>query len=469
MTDLEPKELTGVYDNDDLGNSQRFLDRWGHNLWYLPDGKADARWLSWNGRYWEANYGQAHRWVIETHNYMAVQEVRNATGDDALGKTKWNKKSTNVPRVKRTLEQSRNAPGMRREMDEFDTLADVMTVGNGTVDLRSGRLMEPRREDLISRATDVEYHPDAEAPVWDEFLETVQPDPEVRDFLQRAVGYSLTGTLRDQCLLILYGFGANGKSTFIEAVRNVLGDLAAQTPAATVVGGRDTHPEGLARLRGKRFVTTTETRTGKLREDVVKQISGGDTLTARFMYGESFEFSPQLVLWMAVNELPNITGSDKGIWRRLMPVPFPVTIEAADRDPYLPEKLADEAEGILAWAIEGAVKWHRKSLHDDLPVAITETLMEYREDEDDVSRFLDDVMEADEDAYVTNGDLFKVWTAWAEQQGIERGTAVTLGRKLTKHGIDKGRERFDGKLTRVRLGLRIRQEWLRELEDDLAF
>jgi putative DNA primase/helicase len=333
-------------------------------------------------------------------------------------------------------------------------------VKNGVLDLRTGELREARREDLLTKQCAVEFDASARCPEWEKFLARILPDPAVRGFVQRALGYALTGDTREQCFFLLHGTGANGKSTLLNAVKALLGDYAQQSPACAFMAQRQPNggaatPE-IARLRGARFVSSIETEDGqRLAEELVKTLTGQDTVTARHLYSEHFEFQPAFKLWLAANHRPTIRGDDYAIWRRIRLVPFAVQIPEHERDKELPETLLAEAAGILAWLVRGCLSWQRDGLGE--PEAVRTATQEYRDEQDIIAEFLDDACVLEPQASETAGRLYGAYRQWAESAG-HRGvmTKTKFGRRLTDS--ERGIERVKGTATKTYKGVRLR-EW----------
>ena len=250
------------------------------------------------------------------------------------------------------------------------------------------------------------------------FLQRVfDGDNELIDYIQRAVGYTLTGSIREQVFFVLHGTGSNGKSTFIETLRVLLGDYAKHTPFDTFLIKRDGGiPNDVARLCGARLVTACEADAGKrLSESLVKSLTGGDTITARFMRQEFFEFSPQFKIWMATNHRPGIWGVDHAIWRRIKLIPFNVTIPDEQQDKNLPRKLRSELPGILAWAVRGCLRWRESGIGE--ATAVAAATQQYRRDEDVLSDFLEEQCVLAARVQVKVADLYRAYTRWAEDNG----------------------------------------------------
>jgi putative DNA primase/helicase len=273
-------------------------------------------------------------------------------------------------------------------------------------------------------------------------------------FVQKVIGYSLTGSTQEQCLFILYGAGANGKSTLIQTISTLLGDYSRQPPTETLLVQRgDGVRNDLARLQGARFVSAVEVEGGRrLAEVLVKQLTGGDTITARFLYGEHFEFLPMFKLWLAVNHRPIVQGTDHGIWRRIRLLPFTVTIPAAEQDKRLTERLQAELPGILRWAVEGCLAWQQEGLEP--PAAVNRATRDYRAEMDVIAAFLQDCCVLGPEREVLAGDLYAEYTDWCTQMGESPVSQKALSTTLRERDYTPGR-RSSGRIWR---GIALKEE-----------
>jgi putative DNA primase/helicase len=346
--------------------------------------------------------------------------------------------------------------------DKLDADPWLLNVLNGTIDLRSGELREHRREDLITKLAPVEFDPEASAPIWQAFLERVQPNERVRGFLKRSSGYSATGDTSEQCMFIDSGPGANGKSTYHEALHNTLGDYAMRTPAETLLAKRAGGvPNDIARLKGARLVTASETDEGRrLNESLVKDLTGQDTISARFMRAEYFEFKPTHKLHLATNHKPEIRGTDPAIWRRIRLIPWAVTIPPSEQDRRLPEKLKDERSGILRWVVEGAREWAQEGL--DPPDEVRLATQEYRTEMDVLAAFIEDCCEVEHHETAFAGKLWSAWQRWCEEKGEAAGSQKRFGGKLKERGFLNDRDGSTGR--KVWYGLALRPDWAERAE-----
>jgi len=257
-------------------------------------------------------------------------------------------------------------------------------------------------------------------------------------FLQRAVGYSLTGATSEQVLFFLYGTGANGKSTFLDIIYELFGNYASATPTSTLLSkaGSDTIPNDIARLKGVRFVSAVETEDGRrLAESVLKQITGDKRISARFMRGEWFDFKPECKLWLAANHKPVIRGTDDGIWRRIRLIPFTVSIPPEEQDRKLFEKLLTELPGILNWAMQGCVRWQREGL--DLPLEVKTAIATYRAEMDTLSDFFAECCIVAPDATASAKELYLRYTFWCEENGERPERQKAFGMRLSERGFKR--------------------------------
>jgi putative DNA primase/helicase len=260
---------------------------------------------------------------------------------------------------------------------------------------------------------------------------------ELIHFLQKAIGYSLTGNTQEQCFFILYGTGANGKSTLLDTLLALLGSYAKQAaPDVLLSKSIDRHPTELADLMGARLVTAIETGEGRrLAENLVKQMTGGDRIKARFMRQDFFEFSPTFKLFLATNHKPQIRGTDYAIWRRIRLIPFTVTIPEEERDPTLPEKLRVELPGILAWAVRGCLAWQHEGLKP--PAEVAHATEAYRTEMDVLAAFLADCCVVHRNARVKASELYHIYTQWCEDNGEHVENQRSFGMRLSERGFER--------------------------------
>jgi putative DNA primase/helicase len=453
----------------DLGNAERFTDAHGQNLrhcdrlggWYAWD---ETRWLRDETR--EASR-RAHDTVralfaegidlTEEANAIADEAERAVALDRAERTVKHARSSEHASRLRAALEIARALrpiPIAAGELDGTATL-ELLNTPSGTVDLRTCSVRSHRREDLITRVTGARWVPDAPAPAFERFLERILPDPDVRAFMQRWAGYVATGTIREHVLPVWYGAsGANGKSTLAELVKAVLGDYACALPEAFLEDAKHRgHPTEIARLRAVRLAVASETRrSAVLAESLVKRLTGGDTLTGRFMREDFFDFEPTAKIVLFTNYKPRITGTDGGIRRRVLLVPFEVRIPEEQQDRELRARLFEtEGPGVLRWIVEGVRAWRERGL--DPPAAVQTATREYLEAEDAFGIFLAErctvTRAGDRRVSVQPAALFDAWRRWCDANGDEPGTARTMTELMQARGFvsrkgGKGRRWYDG-------------------------
>ncbi|MDP8951541.1 MAG: phage/plasmid primase, P4 family, partial [Actinomycetota bacterium] len=429
----------------ELGNAERFVARHGEDVRYCyPWG----RWLVWNGARWERDEsGKVHKRAKETVRSIYAEAA--AEGDDEQRKAlvKHARASEAKNKIEAMLELAKSEVPV--SPDELDAAPLLLNAPNGTVDLRTGELLPHRRENLITKMAGAKYEPDAPAHAWAAFLERVQPGEELREFIQRGAGYSASGDTSEQCMFINHGAsGANGKSTFQEALASALGDYAMRTPTEMLLAKRGGGvPNDVARLKGARFVAASETEEGRrLAESLVKDLTGQDTISARFMRAEWFDFKPTHKLWLSTNHKPEIRGTDNAIWRRIRLVPWAVTIPPSEQDRKLSAKLRAELPGVLAWIVRGCLAWQREGLR--APDEVRRATAEYRAEMDTLAAFLADRCVVGEGVWSLADKLYQRYAMWCdangERQEAQKGFVARLSergfvRKRATKGADKGR------------------------------
>jgi putative DNA primase/helicase len=325
--------------------------------------------------------------------------------------------------------------------DEMDRDPWTLNVENGTLDLRSGKLRPHDPGDLLTKLCPVPYHPDAECPTFETFLQRIfEGRDDLIRFVQALCGYVLTGTVGEQVLPILHGIGANGKSTLVTALLDLLGpDYAMKAPADLLMVRRsEAHPTELADLFGKRLVVASETGEGcRLNETLVKELTGSERIRARRMRQDFWEFTPTHKVMLCTNHKPSIRGTDHAIWRRIRLIPFTVVIPDEEQDRNLDSKLRAELPGILAWCVRGCLAWNRGGLRP--PAEVTEATSEYRSEEDILRAFLDEHCILGRQFKARAADLYGRYKGWAESSGENPLSQTRFGKALAERGLEKQR------------------------------
>jgi len=418
--------------NTDQGNAQRLVARHGGDLRYIhPWG----RWLTWTGKRWKIDdTGGVLRYAKDTVRGMFHQADPGDGYPIDRELAKHAMKSESKGGIEAMVSLARSEPGIPITPREFDADPYLLNTESGTVDLRTGALREHRREDLITKIAPVEYAPDAEASAWEAFLERILPSEALRRFVQRVLGYAAAGVVSEEILVILYGVGANGKSTLVNAVMEALGDYAMQAAPDLLLAKRGSHPTELADLFGARFVASVEVDEGRrLAESLVKQLTGRDRIRARRMREDFWEFDPTHTVFLATNHRPEVRGTDLAIWRRIKLVPFEVTIPDDEQDKQLPQKLRAELSGILAWIVRGCVEWQREGLGASEEVrTATEG---YRAEMDVLAAFIEDRCVVGPKTSANATDLYHAYQEWCDENGEKWEKQTKFGLRLGERGF----------------------------------
>ena len=407
------------FSEDDL--AMRFTRKHGPDLRYVA---AWGKWLEWDGARWRFDSTLRVFYLARLSCRAAAAE---ADEDDAP--------KIASARVVAAVEKLAKADRQHAStVDAWDLDPWLLNTPAGTVDLRTGQSRPHRREDHLTKVTAAA--PGGECPTWMAFLDRVTAgDADLVAFLQRIVGYALTGSTRDHALFFAHGSGGNGKGVFLNTITRLMGDYAAVAPMETFVAtASDRHPTDLAGLRGARLVSAQETEEGrKWAEAKIKSLTGGDPISARFMRQDFFTFAPQFKLVIAGNHKPSLRAVDEAIRRRFHLLPFTVTIPASERDPELPKKLEAEWPGILAWAIRGCLDWQRIGLSP--PKVVIEATEKYLSEEDSFTTWIDECCEYNARAFESSAGLFASWNTWAERNGEQTWAKKRFGQTMENRGF----------------------------------
>lgn len=442
----------------DLGNAERVITKRGEDLRYCESWK---KWLTWNGRYWTIDSMSEVMACVKNTVRTIYEEAAKTHEVGAREKiAKHAISSEHGARIREMVGLARHERAIQVLPANLDVDPFLFNVQNGTVDLRTGGFREHRRSDLLTLCAPVFFSATATCPQFETFLAQIfGGNQELVRFIQRVIGYCLTGTCSEQCLFFLYGTGSNGKTTLIASILSLLGPYAMQAPPDLLLNKRhDRHPTELADLCGRRFVATVEADRGRhMAESLVKQLTGGDRVRARRMKEDFWEFEPTHKIFLAANHNPVIRGTDHGIWRRIHRIPFTVTFrkphEPQDDRPIADEKLVEklyaELPGILNWAIEGCLEWQNRGLQP--PAAVLNATQAYREEMDVISNFTKECCVRKAGFRAKFNTIYGAYKKWCEEQSEPPVNAREFGNRLAELGIEN--KKIGGNAFRIGLGL----------------
>lgn len=431
----------GAYEYTDMGNGERFADAVRGSMMFCQTWN---KWLKYNGI----------RWAFERKNEVTkeakkvvrdiINDIKKARDDEQVEQIqKWFKKSQGLRYINAMMQLAKSEEGIGVEPEEIDRDVWLLNTQNGTVNLRTGDVLPNNPADLIMQEVPARCDPNAQCPTWDKFLERIfGGDKDLIRFVQKAAGYSLTGSDREQVVFMLHGQGQNGKSTFLNTIKRVMGTYAKQANFTTFLDTQKSETRNdIADLKGARLVCAIEAEKGsRMAESVIKQMTGGDTLKARFLYGENFEFDVTFKIWLACNHRPVIRGNDHAIWRRIRLIPFEQTIQPHEVDKTLDRKLLAETDGILRWMLEGTAMWQEEGL--EMPDVVERACSNYRTDMDKMEEFLSEVcVVGPPELYtVSKSKLYQAYKTWCVEEGGERPLAKKrFGEELISRGFKDDR------------------------------
>jgi len=420
----------------DMGNAQRFAARHHRTTKYCHSW---GKWLNYTGTHWqkdESGISVRKARDVVRQIYREASEARNKTARRELAEFAIKCESNH--KINSMLSLAQSEPGIPILPKNLDSDPWLLNVKNGTLDLKTGKLNPHRKEDFITKLAPVEFDPEAECPLFKKFLvEIMDGNSELIEFIKKALGYSLTGSVQEHAFFILHGRGANGKTTLLNLVLYVLGDYAQRTPVDTLLLKRTTGiPNDVARLKGSRFVAAMEAEQNRrLAESLVKALTGGDRLIARFLFGEYFEFEPNFKLFLGTNHKPVIRGVDHAMWRRIKLIPFDVVIPDERQDKNLFGKLKAEASGILTWLLEGCLMWQEKGLEP--PKEVKQATLEYKTESDVIGQFFNDCVAEEKESKVKSSELYAFYKGWCEDNGEKAMSQTAFGRTLIERGLKR--------------------------------
>lgn len=439
----EPKKS---YDATDTGNAHRLYDKFGSILKYSYNRK---KWYFWTGKVWTLDEsGEIKKLADEICEDLKKEAWQIPDEDLQEAALKFAKRTAGSSAKENMIKECQHLYDIPASPDDFDAYNDFLNVQNGVVNLRNGELMPHDSRLMLSKICDCEYDVKRRKPkMWLKFLNDVTGgDKDLQEYIQRCVGYSLSGSNREQCAYFLYGMGNNGKSTFLDTIADMMGDYAANTQPDTLmlqskVGGLGGGANSdIARLKSARFVTCEEPTEGvRLNEGLLKQLTGGSKVTCRFLYGDEFEYTPEFKIWVATNHKPVVRGTDVGIWRRIKLIPFEVNIPKDKVDKNLKYKLRQEFPQILAWAVEGCMKWQSDGVGE--PPCVLEATKDYKQEMDLIAGFVEQcvVINYECEEKIMAADLFAIYSKWAKQNNEWEMSAKRFGMEIVKKIPEKSR------------------------------
>lgn len=427
----------------DLGNARRLVEKHRKEIRYVSD---IGKWIVWDGIRWKLDGdGEIIRRAKKTVEAMLDEEDAELTLGRNYDLERHAKKSQSKRSLDAMVDLAKSELEISITSDRLDSNRFLLNCANGTVNLNTGHLQPHNAKDLITKLAPVKFDPNALSDVWISFLNTVtNHDRKYGFFLRRSVGYWLTGSTDEEKLFFVYGTAGTGKSTFLESIKAILGDYAATADFESFVkrDGTSGPRNDIARLAGKRLVLSSEIDEGKrLAEALIKSLTGNDTITARLLFKEHFEFRPQFKLVMCANHRPLVKHDDEGIWRRILTLPFENQIPEKERDPEIKRILCDpEVSGpaILAWAVKGAMKWLESGLN--IPVAVTRATETYRSEMDPLADFLNECCITEKGAWVPTVLLYATYKEWAERNGEKyKLNEKTFREQIRERGFELGK------------------------------
>lgn len=425
----------------DLGNARRFAIQHADQARFVKQ----WGWHVWTGTHWaEDDTGAIYRLARRTVRSIFGEASNAATDDDAKAIGRWALQSQNKTRLDAMIALAQSEPEIAAKVDYFNHYPMLLPVANGMIDLESGALLPHDPRKLITRYTPIAYDAGAACPQWLHFLDRVMAgNQQTITFLQRAIGYSLTGITNEQCLFNLWGVGANGKTVFTTILSKLLGQFSARAPIEVLLQRKfdaNGPTSDLARLAGARVVLSSEVpQNRRLNETLIKDLTGEDEITACFKYREPFQYRPSFKLWLSGNHKPVIRGTDYGIWRRIHLIPFEVVIPVAERDRRLVTKLSAELPGVLAWAIRGCLEWQRIGLQT--PDEIEKATAAYKAEMDVIANFITErVMKMDQHDTPAR-ELYAAYKAWCDEAGERAESQRALGLLLAERGFRREHRR----------------------------
>lgn len=422
------------YEMTDVGNAKRLVGLFGNSL---RKPIYQKQWLVRDGELWRPDEtGRIVRRAKQTVQTIATEARNQEDLDYQKAMRKHAKTSGSLRSVESMINLARSEIGIPVGANQVDADPYLLGTLSGVLDLRDQAITDT--DQIVTKRVPVLFNAEASCPRWKQFLDEVfAGDDDLVKYIQQAVGYSLSGRTTEQCLFFLHGSGANGKSTFLNVIRHLLGEYAVTAPPTVLMSSGKQDNAAIASMHGARLSVASEVgEESRFDEVTVKQLTGGDSVSCRHLYANYFTYTPQFKLWIGGNHKPQIHGTDYAIWRRIKLIPFNVTFAKGDCDPKLEQKLKLEIEGILNWAIDGCRDWMVNGL--DEPDSVSQATAEYRSESDIVRQFLDDrCVPGGPDDMIAASLLYSEYRDWCIETGNQCVTATMFGRKLVEIGVSK--------------------------------
>jgi putative DNA primase/helicase len=418
----------------DMGNARRLAARFGDRVRYCKQ----LGWMIFDGKRWVPDdCAQVQAFAKDVVRDIYHEAAQASDEDTRKRLARWALSCETAHRIQAMIQLFPSEPGISVTHDRFDQGKMLLNLPNGTLNLESGNVRTHNKTDLLTKLAPVRFDPKAECPRWERFVsEIMDSDAELTTFLQRLLGYGITGETREQVWAFLWGKGANGKSTLLETLSYVLGDYAMNTPAETFLENKPgSIRNDLARLRGARIVTASEPRVGRFDHAIINSFTGEDQLSVRFLHKEHFDFQPEALLCFAANHRPNVKDTSLAFWRRLLLLPFVRQFTNEERDPALRAALRAEASGILNWLVAGCLEWQRSGLMP--PVKVREAVNEYRCETDVLGDFIETCCVVAVGTQVPRQALFDAYQRFCEERSIRKPLSQRAFNEsiLTREGV----------------------------------
>ena len=446
----EIQNETKEYPCTDTGNMERFVDQ---HKGYLRSLGTIKTWLVWDGARWKpSDYAEVFKFALETVESIKTEVEEAEDFLDAQTLQKWSLTSQSEPKMRAMLNMASNHPLLVSKASSFDKQKMKLNCLNGIVDLKTGQLNQRTSDDLHTKVIGTNFNPQAKCPNFDKFIKEVfGSDGELISWIQRAFGYSLTGSAQEQVLFICYGTGANGKSTLLETISKILSDYSTNADFEMFLSNQKSDVrvmEAVGELKGIRLALASEVDASKrFNESLVKRLTGGDTLRGTRLHMGAFQFEPQHKLWFLCNHIPFARDGSHGFWRRIKVIPFAQQFQGASLDSSLPDKLWAEREGILAWMIRGAVAWAKELQKTNATTglgpckAIDQSIEEYRYDNDLSARFIEEcLVRGDDFGRIRARELYYAYQRWwSDNSDEDTPSEGIFSRRMEERGLKKTR------------------------------